>query len=88
MHAAWRASDFATAETSALAVARLSQILFLESNPVPLKFALSLLGAMSAETRLPLCEASATTRQAIITGLRDLGIGPAFRTAPGLAPAA
>lgn len=88
LHAAWRASDFETTETSALAVARLSQILFLESNPVPLKFALSLMESMSAETRLPLCEASAPTRQAIAAGLHDLGIGPEFRIAPGIAPAA
>ena len=35
-----------------------SRICFIEPNPVPIKYALSLKGVMSAEVRLPLCEMS------------------------------
>ncbi len=41
-----------------LPVARLSAVLFCESNPVPVKFALSLVGLMGASVRLPLIELS------------------------------
>ncbi len=35
-------------------IARLTAALFRETNPAPLKYALSLLGLMSSEVRLPL----------------------------------
>jgi 4-hydroxy-tetrahydrodipicolinate synthase len=51
--------------------------LFIESNPVPLKWALSLLGHMSPELRLPLCEPAETTRSVVRKALAQLGlIGP------------
>jgi 4-hydroxy-tetrahydrodipicolinate synthase len=51
--------------------------LFLEGNPVPLKWAMSLLGHMSAELRLPLCEPAETTRAAVRKALTQLGLlGP------------
>ncbi len=39
--------------------------LFLESNPAPAKYALSLLGRAQADVRLPLMEISAATQQAV-----------------------
>jgi 4-hydroxy-tetrahydrodipicolinate synthase len=51
--------------------------LFTEGNPVPLKWAMSLLGHMSAELRLPLCEPGETTKTAVRKALTQLGlIGP------------
>lgn len=51
--------------------------LFAESNPVPLKWAMSLLGRMSPELRLPLCEPAETTRVIVRKALTQLGlIGP------------
>ena len=51
--------------------------LFLESNPVPLKWALSLTGQMSPELRLPLCLPAETTRSAVRKALSQLGlVGP------------
>jgi 4-hydroxy-tetrahydrodipicolinate synthase len=44
--------------------------LFLEGNPVPLKWAMSLLGHLSAERRLPLCEPAETTRAAVRKALK------------------
>jgi len=47
--------------------------LFAESNPVPLKHALSVLGHMAAEVRLPLCEAADNTRAEIELALSNDG---------------
>lgn len=53
--------------------------LFLESNPVPLKWALSLVGQMSAELRLPLCLPAEATRGQVRKALAQLGlIGPSL----------
>jgi 4-hydroxy-tetrahydrodipicolinate synthase len=55
----------------------LVKALFTESNPVPLKWALALLGRMSAEVRLPLCGPSDATRTAVQKALAQLGlVGP------------
>jgi len=55
----------------------LAAALFLESNPVPLKWALSLLGRMSPDLRLPLCEPAEATRIAVRKALAQVGlIGP------------
>ena len=48
--------------------------LFAEGNPVPLKWALQLMGHMSAEVRLPLCEPAETTRALVRRALSRLGI--------------
>ena len=52
----------------------LTAALFVESNPVPVKWALSLMGRMSPEVRLPLCEPAETTRVAVRKALLHLGI--------------
>lgn len=55
----------------------LVKALFAESNPVPLKWALGLMGHMSPELRLPLCEPGEVTRATIQTALAQLGlVGP------------
>ena len=51
--------------------------LFAESNPVPVKWALGLMGRMSPEVRLPLCGPGETTRTAVRKALAQLGlVGP------------
>jgi 4-hydroxy-tetrahydrodipicolinate synthase len=55
----------------------LVEALFAESNPVPLKWALGLVGRMSPEVRLPLCEPSDATRAAVQKAMAQLGlVGP------------
>ena len=54
MHWSWAASHLTTFGTIRDQVAELSDLLFLESNPIPVKAALSLLGLIEAELRLPL----------------------------------
>jgi 4-hydroxy-tetrahydrodipicolinate synthase len=53
---------------------RLFKDLFIEPNPVPIKYALSLKNAMSAEVRLPLCEMSAANKEKLRATLAALQI--------------
>jgi 4-hydroxy-tetrahydrodipicolinate synthase len=48
--------------------------LFIEPNPVPIKYALSLKNVMSAEVRLPLCEMSAANKEKLRATLTALQI--------------
>ena len=48
--------------------------LFLEPNPVPVKFALARLGKAAAEVRLPLCEMSSTNAMRVGETLTSVGI--------------
>ena len=52
----------------------LHRALFVESNPIPVKAALHLLGRFADEIRLPLTPATAATREALRAALADLGI--------------
>ncbi|MGA8656771.1 MAG: 4-hydroxy-tetrahydrodipicolinate synthase [Chthoniobacterales bacterium] len=51
---------------------RLFKDLFLESNPIPVKAAMHLLGMIQAEYRLPLCEMAATNLEKLRSTLRAL----------------
>lgn len=58
MYLAWKQGQLTRAQRLAQPIAQLTATLFRESNPVPLKYALSLLGLMSSAVRLPLVELS------------------------------
>jgi 4-hydroxy-tetrahydrodipicolinate synthase len=51
---------------------RLFKDLFIEPNPVPIKYALSLKGVMTAEVRLPLCEMSDSNTEKLRSTLSAL----------------
>jgi 4-hydroxy-tetrahydrodipicolinate synthase len=56
MFLAWKHGQSVRAQRLARPVAQLTKVLFRETNPAPVKYALSLLGLMSAAVRLPLVE--------------------------------
>jgi 4-hydroxy-tetrahydrodipicolinate synthase len=62
MHAAWDAADLRRFGELRDLLAPLDQALFTESNPIPLKAALGLLGLARDEVRLPLTSAVEATR--------------------------
>ena len=62
MFLALRQGQTSTAQRCATPLARLTASLFRESNPAPLKYALSVMGLMSPKVRLPLVEVSDATR--------------------------
>jgi 4-hydroxy-tetrahydrodipicolinate synthase len=54
-----------TAQRLAESIAQLSGVLFRETNPAPVKYALSLVGLMSSKVRLPLVEPADQTKTEI-----------------------
>ncbi|MFI3271266.1 MAG: 4-hydroxy-tetrahydrodipicolinate synthase [Pseudomonadota bacterium] len=52
---AYRENDLATAQRLHFELSPLNRAMFLESNPIPVKTALSMMGRMTLEMRLPLC---------------------------------
>jgi 4-hydroxy-tetrahydrodipicolinate synthase len=56
MFLACRQGQIASAQRYAIPVAKLTDVLFRETSPAPLKYALSLLGLVSPKVRLPLVE--------------------------------
>jgi 4-hydroxy-tetrahydrodipicolinate synthase len=49
-------------------------VMFIEPNPAPAKVALSMLGRMNADVRLPLVPVSEATRERVRATLADLGV--------------
>jgi 4-hydroxy-tetrahydrodipicolinate synthase len=62
MYLACRQGQITRAQRLSVPIARLTAVLFRESNPVPLKYALSLLGLITARVRLPMVELSNETK--------------------------
>jgi 4-hydroxy-tetrahydrodipicolinate synthase len=72
MYLASKLGQAAQAARLADVVMKLTTALFSEANPVPVKYALSLLGIMSARVRLPLVELRSATKTNIATVLADV----------------
>jgi 4-hydroxy-tetrahydrodipicolinate synthase len=52
----------------------IAEAMFLETNPVPAKTALGLMGRMSPEVRLPLCPMGEKNRERLAEVLRAAGL--------------
>jgi 4-hydroxy-tetrahydrodipicolinate synthase len=74
MQLAWRQKDILKAQKINLNLAKLHNALFLESSPGPVKFAASLIGLCSSETRLPLVEISESTKKNVSDCLKSLSL--------------
>ena len=74
MQAACLAGDFAKALTVQDRLVPLHSGLFVEPNPTGPKYALSLLGMMAEDARLPMVPVSEPTRQVIRTAMRAAGV--------------
>ena len=70
MFLAFRQGQITSAQRWAIPVAKLTAALFRETSPVPLKYALSLLGLMSPKVRLPLVELTAQTKAEVAAVMR------------------
>ena len=71
LQALWNEGRHAEARAAFRLLQPLVSALTLESNPIPVKHALSLMGRMRDEVRLPLCPASAATRAIVAAALAD-----------------
>ena len=52
----------------------LNEAMFLETNPIPVKVALSIMGKIPNEFRLPLCPMSAGNLEKLTTALKEYGL--------------
>jgi 4-hydroxy-tetrahydrodipicolinate synthase len=66
--------DFAAAEKLDASLAALHRDLFIESNPIPTKWALARMGLMEEGIRLPLTPLSAGAQPAVLAALRAAGV--------------
>ena len=73
MYLAWKQGEVARAQQLASVVALLAAALLRESNPVPVKYALSLMNLMSPQVRLPLVELKSETKAEIERLLAHMG---------------
>ena len=74
LHHAWREGNVQKAQEINVNLAMLHNSLFLESSPGPVKYAASLIGLCSSETRLPLVEISNVTKKTISDCLKLLSL--------------
>lgn len=74
MHKAWRDGDFATASAVSDSLSPLHATLFCESNPVPVKYAASLLGKCRPEARMPLQQISRASMDLVEQTMRSAGL--------------
>tara|TARA_B100000579_G_scaffold101767_1_gene80996 strand:+ start:211 stop:1083 length:873 start_codon:yes stop_codon:yes gene_type:complete len=74
LHKAWRERNIEEAQLVNLKLAKLHDSLFLESSPGPVKYAASLLGLCTSDTRLPLFEISNITKKSVNECLKNLSL--------------
>ena len=72
MHNAWKEINISKAQEINLKLSSLHDALFTESSPGPVKYAASLLGLCSMNTRLPLSEITDDTKKLVKTCLQEL----------------
>ena len=72
LHGAWQRGELKTFAGLRDRLMALHEVLFLETSPAPVKYAVSLLGKSAPEVRLPLAPVSAPTRKAVAAALKGL----------------
>jgi len=72
--AAYNAGDIAKARQAHYKLLKLVRNLFTETNPIPVKTAMGLMGMCSAEVRLPLCEMNPANKERLKAALKDYGL--------------
>ncbi len=68
------AGDFKAAFKEHAALRELSEVMFVETNPIPVKTALGMMGLIQPEFRLPLCELKAANQSLLRGALKRLGV--------------
>jgi 4-hydroxy-tetrahydrodipicolinate synthase len=71
---AWDRGDMARARELHFKLEPLNAAMFIETNPIPVKTALALMGKISEEFRLPLCEMSPANKEKLTGVLKSAGI--------------
>ncbi len=71
---AWAAGDMAKARVLHYRLYPLFQVLFVETNPIPVKQALALMGRATADVRLPLCPMAQENLDTLARAMKDYGL--------------
>ncbi|MDR1870625.1 MAG: 4-hydroxy-tetrahydrodipicolinate synthase [Deltaproteobacteria bacterium] len=74
MWKAWEKGDIAKAREIFFKALPLFKTLFLETNPIPIKYALSLTGRMGPDLRLPMCPPSPPVAEKIKAMVKEWGL--------------
>lgn len=74
MQDAWAKGDLATCFAIRDTLMVLHDVMFIETNPTPAKYAASLLGKCLADVRLPLVDLSADARTKVETAMKTVGL--------------
>jgi 4-hydroxy-tetrahydrodipicolinate synthase len=74
MFNAWEKGDIAKARSLHYKLEPLNAAMFIETNPVPVKTALALMGKISEDVKLPLCEMSPANKEKLKEVLKNAGI--------------
>jgi 4-hydroxy-tetrahydrodipicolinate synthase len=74
MCSAWAKGDIAKARQLHYKLEPLNGAMFIETNPIPVKTALAMMGKIEEEFRLPLCPMSAANREKLAAALKDAGV--------------
>lgn len=71
---AFRAGDFSRARQIHYSIFDLHQIMFIETNPIPVKTALAMMGKCTEEMRLPLCPMAEANKEKLRQALSGHGL--------------
>ena len=71
---AWEGGDVTKARELFYKLLPLSKAVFFETNPIPVKTSLGLMGKINDEMRLPLVPMSSSNRERLIKALKDYGL--------------
>jgi 4-hydroxy-tetrahydrodipicolinate synthase len=74
MYNAWENGDIAKARQLHFKLEPLNGSMFIETNPIPVKTALALMGKIEEEFRLPLCRMSDANKEKLKSVLKDAGL--------------
>jgi 4-hydroxy-tetrahydrodipicolinate synthase len=70
---AWESGNTARATEMHLELIEFHNVMFIETNPIPVKTALSLMGFMNEEFRLPLCKMDKENKEKLAIALKEKG---------------
>ena len=73
-HEACRAGEFVKARAIHEKLDRLHKDLFLDPSPAPTKYALSLMGKMNVDVRLPITPCNGNTKEAVVSAMARAGV--------------
>ena len=70
----WREGKYEESRAFHYRLEPLNQAMFIETNPIPAKTALALMGKIKEEFRLPLCEMAAPNKEKLRKTIKDFGL--------------